>query len=264
MFCHTLDAYIPTGMKAIALQTAVAIINIIIALFGTLANSLVIMAYYRNPRLRTIQNTIFFVLAITDISVTAFVEPTFVAVILSGFSGDLSCFLYDTNIVLSSLFLNLSLVTIVILSLQSYITLAYPYHWQSIITKSRFNMAIVFSWLLSSTTTFSIFVQHYVWPCMVFLEIIIVIFTWCWTYKLVARHRKAIETTQTPSSSQNISRKKILRSTVTAFVVILSLFACYFLSLCGFFFQTYINPSKLGDDTYLSLSSVHGHDIDVS
>jgi hypothetical protein len=93
MLCDLFYAYIPTGTKTIALQTAVAIINIIIALFGTLANSLVIMAYYRNPRLRTIQNTIFFVLAITDISVTAFVEPTFVAVILSGFSGNLSCFL---------------------------------------------------------------------------------------------------------------------------------------------------------------------------
>jgi hypothetical protein len=136
MLCDIFYAYIPTGTKAIALQTAVAIINIIIALFGTLANSLVIMAYYRNPRLRTFQNTIFFVLAITDISVTAFVVPTFVAVILSGFSGNLSCFLYDTNIVLSSLFLNLSLATIVILSLQSYITLAYPYHWQSIIIRS--------------------------------------------------------------------------------------------------------------------------------
>ena len=263
MFCDIFHAYIPTGMKAIALQTAVAIVNIIIALFGTLANSLVIMAYYRNPRLRTIQNTIFFVLTITDISVTAFIEPTYVAVILSGLLGKPSCLLCDMNAVLSSLFLNLSLATIVILSLQSYITLAYPYHWQSIITKFRFNMAMVFSWLLSSTMTFSSFAQKYlifiimyVPPCMVFLEIIIVVFTWCWTYKLVARHRKAIETTQTPSSSQNISRKKILRSTITAFVVILSLFACYFLSLCFFFFQTYINPSKLGVDTYMSLWSV--------
>ena len=39
-----------------------------------------------------------------------------------------------------------------------------------------------------------------------------VIFTWCWTYKLVARHRKAIQTTQTPSTSQNIARKRSVRS----------------------------------------------------
>ena len=35
-----------------AAHTAIGIINIAIAVFGTMANSLVIMAYYRNLRLR--------------------------------------------------------------------------------------------------------------------------------------------------------------------------------------------------------------------
>jgi hypothetical protein len=54
-------------MKAMSLQAALAMVNIVMPLFGTLVNGLVVMAYYRNPRLRTIQNTIFLLLAITDI-----------------------------------------------------------------------------------------------------------------------------------------------------------------------------------------------------
>ena len=64
----------------IAFQGAIPIIDIVIALFGTLADGLVIIAY--NSRLRTIQNTIFLLLAITDLSVTAFLEPIYVALIL--------------------------------------------------------------------------------------------------------------------------------------------------------------------------------------
>ena len=72
--CETIRYFILSGQKASAWK-AVAVANIIIALFGTVFNSLVIMAYYFNPRLRTIQNTIFLLLAITDINVTAFLEP---------------------------------------------------------------------------------------------------------------------------------------------------------------------------------------------
>ncbi len=129
------------------------------------------------------------------------------------------------------------------------------------ITKSRFNLTVVFSWLLILLLTLGVYlhvsVLKYGPPCIISLTIITVVFTWCWTYKLVARHRRAIEATQTPSISQNISRKKILRSTATALAVILSLLGCYFLALCFFFWQLFMDPSeKLGRDTYEILWSV--------
>ena len=75
--CEMSFLHIPTGLKMIALQYAIAIINIAIAFFGAMANGFVIMAYYRIPRPRSIQNTIFLLLAITDFSVTALVEPMY-------------------------------------------------------------------------------------------------------------------------------------------------------------------------------------------
>jgi hypothetical protein len=49
-----------------SLQAALAMVSFVMSLFGKLANGLVIMAYYRNPRLRTMQNTIFLLLSITE------------------------------------------------------------------------------------------------------------------------------------------------------------------------------------------------------
>ena len=250
IICDISRVYISNGVKAMSIEAVVAIINIVISIFGTLANGLVIMAYYRNPRLRTIQNTIFFVLAITDFSVGAFAESTYVAAILDTFSGNRRCVLWDVCLVLSMLFVELSFVTIVILSLQSYITLAHPYQYRTI-TKSRLVKAIAFSFFLVSFSSLSVVWSRYflsrVLPAIIILAITIVVLTWCWTYKLVSRHQKAIKTTQTHSPSQKVSRRKILRSTITAFVVIACLLACYFLALFLFLSEAFFNRVVFSD-----------------
>ena len=249
VICELTKMFIPVGLADTALQVALAIINIFISFFGTLANGLVIMAYYRNPHLRSIQNTIFCLLAITDFSVTAFVVPLNVVEILAAVMGDPSCLISDITTALSMLFLQLSLVTIVILSLQCYITLAYPYHWRNIITKFRLIITIAFSFLLVSCLTFAAVFWHthflmYGSPAIIFITVATVVLTWCWTYKLVARHRKSIRTTQTPSTSQNISQRKILRSTITAFLIIASILGCYALVLFLFFSEVFLSSTQ--------------------
>ena len=258
--CKISNIPIPTGPKSIALQAAVAVVNIVIVLFGTLANGLVIMAYYRNSRLRTIQNMIFFLLAITDFSVNAFVEPMFVAAIINDLLEKRNCLLWDVNAMLFKLFIGLSLVTIAILSLESYITLAYPYRFHSIITKFRLTVTIVFSWLLVSTLTIAVFLREdvfiYAHPCILLTTIITVVFSWIWIYKLVVRHRRAIQTTQTPSTGQNISRRKTVRSTITAFVIIASLVGCYVLGLFMFFSEKFLNRGKPTRSTFRNIWSI--------
>ena len=248
------------NIRAIALQTALVMVNIAASFFGTLANGIVIMAYYRNHRLRTVQNSIFMLLAITDFSVTAFLQPIYVISILSGLLGNNMCTLQAVYIVLSFLFVELSLVTIVILSLQSSITLAYPYHYHSIITKRRLIVVFVASWLSVLLKSLAIFrfsrVVYYGTYFILFLTIFVVVITWCWTCKLVARHRKAIQNTQTPSSSENVAKKKVLRSTVTAFVIISSLLACYLLKVCMFFFREPLNAARFDHTTYVVLWSL--------
>ena len=258
--CETAHYFVPSGQKTTAWK-AVAVVNIIIALYGALVNGLVIMAYYFNPRLRTIQNTIFLLLAITDISVTALTEPIYALLILNILNGqNVNCFIIEANHIQTILFIQLSLVTIVILSLQSYITLAYPYCWQSLVTKSRVSFTIVISWFVISISALCGIVdkvfREYIPAGVISLAIFIVVYTWCWTYKLVSRHRREIHSLQTPSTSQSASRTKILRSTVTALVVILALVGCYLLILCIVIFEKFLGPSSIGCDTYELVWSV--------
>ena len=245
--------YFPTDIQSVATQSALIMVNIPISLFGTLANSLIIMAYYRNPRLRTIQNKIFLQLAITDFGVTAFVQPILVIATLNGFLRNHYCILWGLEAVSKATFVEMSLITIVILSLQSYITLAYPYHWQSMITKYRLNIVFLISWILTTIKSFAVFsnwefVKYWI-LCVICLAIITVSLIWTWTYKLVARHRFVIQSTQTPSS-ENVEQKKIVRSTVTALAVVLSLVICYMLDIFIIMFDNYFNASKLGRTMY--------------
>ena len=257
-YLNVIFVFFPTDIKAVTVTAALVMVNIPISLFGTLTNSLIIMAYYRNLRLRTIQNKIFFLLAITDFGVTAFVQPVFLVATLNGFFGNDSCILWGLSAILSLFFVELSLIATVILSLESYITLAYPYHWQTLITKNRLNIVFGISWTLILIKTLTIFqsrkLAFFASLCIACLTVITVILIWTWTYKLVARHQNAIHSTQTPSS-ELVKRKKILQSTTTAFAVISCLLSCNFLNICFLLFTKYLNPSRLGHDVFSTLWS---------
>ena len=252
--CAFTATFVVIGINEIAIQATVMIVNIVIAFFGTLANGLVIIVYFCNRRLRTHQSTIFLLLAITDFSITAFVQPTYVAMVSKRFFGIYDCVLALLVYPLTILFLELSLITIVILSLHTYITLAFPYLLHNMITTSRLTKGIFFSWLLTVVKNLCIFLSFELvmtasfW--IVCCVIVVVVFTWCWTYRLVARHRRAIQSIQAPSNRQNVSQKKILRSTITAFAIVASLIACYTLYLSFTVFNSFLSHSNLGHKTH--------------
>ena len=256
--CAIIASY--TGINAIAIEAAVMILNIVSAFFATLANGLVIIVYYRNRRLRTHQAMIFFLLAITDFSITAFVQPMYVVIIWKSLFGSNDCVLSIVVGVLSMLFLELSLIMIVILSLHTYLTLAYPYRRQNMITTSRLKTVIVLSWILILLKNLGIFLNYkHIMRISIAIScsaIVVVVVIWCWTYKLVVRHQKTIHTTNAASNKQNVPRRKILRSTITALAIVASLIACYSLSLCFTIFESLLNLAKLGRNTHEILLSV--------
>ena len=240
--CDSIVSDIFNENKDTATLYATIVINILLSLLGTVANGLIILAYCRNRRLRTIQNLIFFSLAFTDISVTAFLQPVLVIINIRGVLGYTeSCSILKLRALLSFVCVNLSLTTIVILSLQSFITLAYPYRYQSMITKFRLKITFVSCWLFILTLTLITVVLNetkiavYGFLGIIVSTISIVVFTWIWTCRLVARHRRAIRATQNPSTPENVTKKKIIKSTVTAIVIISSLLGCYFLFVIFYF-----------------------------
>ena len=239
--CVGTDIYFAVGKREIVAEIIFVVINIVTSVLGTLANGIVIIAYCRNRRLRTVQNDIFLLLAVTDISVAAFVQPIHVVATLSGLMGQRDCMIWEIATLSSWLFLGLSLTTINILSWQSYITLAYPY--RVLVTKHRLKVAVVSTWLLmtavvvKSAFLYRFSLSTYICAGVILLTIISVFFTWVCTSKIVARHRKIIQTSQTPSTQKLAIGKTVLRSTITALLVTLGLFVCYALKLMLYFYN---------------------------
>ena len=236
----------------------IIIVNILIAMAGIVANGLIIAAYCRNRRLRNIRNFIYLALAVTDFSVTAFLQPLFMAGNIAALQQGLQfCLIGKLVSINSFICINLSLVTILILSLQSFMALAYPYRYQTFFTKYRLKIIVFFSWFLVISITIMLYflnkLRFAVLGSLVLalLTVFTVICTWVWTYKLVNRHRRAIETTQTPSTSEIVAEKKILRSTVTVAAVISSLLACYILNL-GYLFYYVLRDGWGFDKNYHS------------
>ena len=145
------------------------------------------------------------------------------------------CLVWEIATVSSWLFIGLSLATIVILSWQSYLTLACPYWSEAIITKHRLKIAVALTWLLmlvvvvKSTLLHHLYLAFYIAIVVIILTMISVMFTWVSTYRIVGRHRRDIQATQTPATQKLVTGKnlRILRSTVTALMVTIGLFACY-------------------------------------
>jgi hypothetical protein len=236
----------------------IIIVNILIAMAGIVANGLIIAAYCRNRRLRNMRNFIYLALAVTDFSVTAFLQPLFIAGNIATkptIQGLQYCLIWELVSINSFICINLSLLTSLILSLQSFMTLAYPYRYQTFFTKYRLKIIVFFSWFLVISITIMLYflnkLRFAVLSSLVLglLTIVTVIYTWVWTYKLVNRHRRAIETTQTPSTSKIVAEKKILRSTVTVAAVISSMLACYILNL-GYLFYYVVRDDWGFDKNY--------------
>ena len=260
MICQKIGLYFSASIEIITAHAIITILNMLISLFGIVANGVIIATYYRNARIRTIQNTIFLCLAVTDVGATAFAQPIFIVATMRKLLGNEDCLLWNISSISMMLFILLSLITVVILSFQSFLTLAFPYH--RIITKHRLKMAIAVSWgfvilaIFALEIRLEIRINLYFTISIISVTIITVIFTWVWTYRLVARHRKAIQSTQTPSTSQSVPKAKVLRSTVTAFAVVLSLLGCYVFGVFFILFRILLNAWGITPDANLILAHV--------
>ena len=229
------------NIKLIAVEVVVFIVNIVLCVLGTVANGMVIVAYCRNHRLRTLRNFIFAALAITDITVNACVQPIYITYDIIRFVHAETCSfaLISVTVFTSFVCVVLSLSTILVLTMVNFIALAYPYRYASIVTKYRLKATLLVLWMFVLILLIvSIFVTrklvHYGIACTAVITMSIVVLTWIWKLKLVRRHRNAIHEAQPSSLREITNRNKIMRSTVTAFLVMSSLFICYLPCVCLF------------------------------
>ena len=213
-------------------------ISLISAALGTIANFLVVLSYFKNSRLRTVSNVPLVSLAFSDLMVTAVVLPLHAARLLKEIYGSHNCILWTFTRFSSYFSAGVSLLTVTFISVECFITLAYPYRYQTILTRMRMKSIVAIIWCI----TFAFVVLH-LWliPNKIFLAlaattvvvcIITLLSIWIWVFKLLRNHKQRITTHQTPSQMSTTESKRpqetAFKNTRTCGTIVLGLVLCYF------------------------------------
>ena len=216
-------------------------VNIILSLFGMSLNLLIWMVCWQNRCLRTSSNMLLVVLAVSDFMTNAIVQPFSIARMVHEIRGSHSCFVLIAARLTSYICCGLSLLTVAIICIERFITLAYPFRYRSILSPLRLGTLVATTWLFVL-----VFVPLHLGPVsyailssvgnvLIVLSILTVFLTWFWVNRLVKRHRVAISSTQTPESEKNTSQLKCqestFRTTRTSYLICGAVLVFYFPSL---------------------------------
>ena len=208
------------------------VISLSSAILGVIANILVVLSYFKNARLRTLSNIPLLSLAFSDLLVTTIVLPLHVTRLFKEIYGSHDCLLWALKRLASYFSTGLSLLSLTVLSVERFITLAYPYNYQTILTKLRMNIAVAATWFLTFVFVFCTIgvIPYKVLRAMATSTVVLCTTTllviWIWVYKLLKNHQRKISANQVPSgtwkleSGQQAHRNtRIMAVIVTVFIL---------------------------------------------
>ena len=220
----------------LAIDVTVIIVNIALSVVGSIANGTLIAAYFRNKRLRSEHTMLLSTLACTDFMVTAVAQPLFVVTKVGNLVATFDhCMLWSINSLMSFICLCVSLLSLVLISLERFAVLRYACQYKQIVTHRRIKLAVCCSWfLVLLIAALHVIVRvHQItflfYSVLSLCSVTICISLGVWTENLLRHHRKSIKQTQTVTKNRNQikAQKKIARSTRTTFFIAGTLMACY-------------------------------------
>ena len=135
-------------------QTCLAVYNIPSSIFASVSNALIILTLLRTKTLRTPTNIFTGSMCFTDFLVGAVVQPLFITLNLSGTSNSHHCFLRSALSFSSVLCCGLSMLTLALISLDTYFAICQPYRYQACNLQPLYQAIIVCVWIC--WTTFSV------------------------------------------------------------------------------------------------------------
>lgn len=224
----------------------VVVVNILLSILGSFANGTIIAAYFRNNRLRSEHTFLLCSLVCTDFVVTAVLQPIFITLRLGNMLAAFDhCLLWDINSLLSFICLCVSLLCLALLSMERFAVLHYACRYKLIVTRRRIKVAVSCAWFLVLTVACAhvIFrvpqVAFLFYAILSLFTVVLTVSLIAWTEKLIRYHRRSIKHNQsaTMNASQVKAKKKLIRSTKTAYLVAGTLLACYLPGMIMFFYE---------------------------
>ena len=134
------------------------VVNGILAVTGTLVNSLVILTFWKSPNLRKkIPFFLIMMLSIADLAVGVFVHPLFILAWTRQLSGMGDCTSKTAYIVATTLFPSFSAMTQCVINIERYLAIVHPFVYERRVTKGNVFAATLFLCSLSTPATITLF-----------------------------------------------------------------------------------------------------------
>ena len=210
----------------------VVIINMLIVIPEIMLNAFVLMAYAKNRNLHTSANMLLMALSLSDLCVSIFAQPLWVTKMILQVFVTFNCYIWSATTILLQGTSGVSLLIISVLSVERFLTLAYPFRSQTMIT--RFRLKVVIS-LLSVTLWVFVLGEMFQSPYLIVpivvgiyivFSIILIIVIWLWIHRLISRHKRQITNLHSPTPAVT-DMKTIMRNTKTSYLVSGSVFLCF-------------------------------------
>ena len=223
----------------------VSVFTILILIPGIILNALVLMAYRKNRQLQIPSNMLLMALAVTDLFICVVVQPLLVVKKIVEMYTTFQCFLWVAFRVIPQCCFAASLMTTALISVERFVTLAYPFRYQTIITQKRLKIVLALSFTIIClyqlpqmlTSVKGISVAFYSVFMTSFLLIICV--AWLWIHRLTARHKRQIKALNTPSTLE-----ATVKNTKTCYLVVGSSMICFFPSFAMLLFLFIISHER--------------------
>lgn len=128
------------------------VINCIMWPVGLTANVLVVITVLRKPQLRTVYNTSVLCLLASDLCVIVLAQTFNIAYLVNKFTaGDYSCWVFFVYNLFTWWCHGMSFFTLLIISIERYFAVFYPFKYEEAVTKTRISSAVIISWIIWST-----------------------------------------------------------------------------------------------------------------
>ena len=129
-----------------------AAVNVPFSIIATLANALVIISIWRTRSLRTPANMLLIGLAMSDLGIGLFVQPFFIAHLISFAkqgAANFTC-ISAAALAITAAFLSVvSFKTVTIISVERYLSLRLHLRYEDVVTMKRVRLALAVIWLWS-------------------------------------------------------------------------------------------------------------------
>ena len=135
-----------------ALMVVEMCISVILNIAVLAGNSLVCLAFYRNPSIRTVTNYFVFSLAITDLSMATLVMPFYTPSTIIGngrVGGTLGC---QIGFLISNISAGTSLITVMLLAINRVVCVVRPEKYTNMFSKKRSIAIAASAWIVTLVT----------------------------------------------------------------------------------------------------------------